>query len=132
MLMNVPYFQNYAHNSRIILTKIATYYSQNYAGTLGSSLSIMIMSSSTMYVHLYLHRVFCLHIELFIMYVCLILSMWCKILNVFNATNSCCSCMHSTTTGMCTIFWNYFGIIGSKNNSDIYTHLIMIVYALIL
>ena len=36
--MNVPYFQNYAYKHPIILTKIATYYSQNYAGTLGSSL----------------------------------------------------------------------------------------------
>ena len=27
-----------SYNSRIILTEIATYYSQNYAGTLGSSL----------------------------------------------------------------------------------------------
>ena len=37
--------QNYAHKhpiaiSRIILTKIATCYSQNYAGTLGSSLPL--------------------------------------------------------------------------------------------
>ena len=45
MLMNVPYFQNYAYkhpitDSRIILTKIATYYSQNYAGILGSSLLV--------------------------------------------------------------------------------------------
>jgi len=28
-----------SYNSRIILAKIATYYSQNYAGTLGASLS---------------------------------------------------------------------------------------------
>ena len=44
MVMNVPIFQNCAHNdpianSRIIFTKIATYYSQNHAGTLGLSLT---------------------------------------------------------------------------------------------
>ena len=39
MLVNV---QNYAHKDpRIILTKSVTYYSQNYAGTLGSSLMLM-------------------------------------------------------------------------------------------
>ena len=29
-----------SYNSRIILIKIETYYSQNYAGTLGSSLTV--------------------------------------------------------------------------------------------
>ena len=41
MLMNVPYFQNYAHKHPIILELFSlksTYYSQNYAGILGSSL----------------------------------------------------------------------------------------------
>ena len=35
MFANILLFQN---NSRIILIKIATYYSQNYAGILGSGL----------------------------------------------------------------------------------------------
>ena len=46
MLVNILKFQNYAHenliyNSRIILNKIVTCYSQNYAGILGSGLIVM-------------------------------------------------------------------------------------------
>ena len=53
--MNVPYFQNCAHKHPIILTKIATYISQNYASTLGSNYASTLGSSLLIGYFKYLH-----------------------------------------------------------------------------